>query len=404
MILRQTAIRTYLECPLRFRFEYLDQIPRQASPALAFGRAFHRTLERLHREQVTKLPAAQTLFEQVWTHTLTEDRPRFENDTQEPEYAALGQELLAQYLPRRMRMKSTELNSVRMDHHYNADDTVWGNFLDGDGQAHQTAREALFRRHSDLAEAMFRKHSRTIPEYRVDPEDIRSAALEGLLYAVDHFDRAQVLSQGSLDQVFRKFASRCIFGFLMDELIRQDILTKPLLEQMRQFRREQDRLAQELGRGPTGHELRREIGCRDERRFQLLEALSDYQVNMENLPPDEGGRDEPDELGDQLVTFAHAAAEGIDPLSVDDPYAATELILFREELQTAIETLPTLQQQIIHVRYFMNGTLSEMSQDVGISRQTLSRHHTRALHHLHDRLTTAGYDQDSLPDDWRMCR
>ena len=99
MTLRQTAIRNYLECPLRFRFEYLDQIPHRASPALAFGRAFHRTLERFHREQVTKLPAAQTLFEQVWAQILAEDRPRFENNNQEPEYAALGRELLEQYLP-----------------------------------------------------------------------------------------------------------------------------------------------------------------------------------------------------------------------------------------------------------------------------------------------------------------
>ena len=98
MTLRQTAIRTYLECPLRFRFEYLDRIPHRASAALAFGRAFHRTLERFHREQVTKLTPAHLLFHQVWAQVLIEDRPHFEKNTQEREYAALGPELMTLYL------------------------------------------------------------------------------------------------------------------------------------------------------------------------------------------------------------------------------------------------------------------------------------------------------------------
>jgi len=244
-------------------------------------------------------------------------------------------------------------NSVRTDNHHNSDET-WQAFLAGDDEAHKAARETLFHRHSDLAVAMAAKYVKVTPSYKVDPDDLRSASYEGLLFAIDHFDPAAVVAEGSLDQVFRKYASRCIYGHMMDELTRQDTLTKYLREQVRQFRQQQDQLAQELGRPATYDELREALGYRDETRLQLLSSLADCMVNVEPLRQDEGGRDEPDELADKLVTFAHAAAEGYDPISVNDPYEVTELRMFQEQLQAAIATLPVLQQQLIHFHYYQD--------------------------------------------------
>ena len=43
-----------------------------------------------------------------------------------------------------------------------------------------------------------------------------------------------------------------------------------------------------------------------------------------------------------------------------------------------------------------------MARDIGISRQTLSKHHQRALAHLEEGLAERGWDGESLPDLWEM--
>ena len=295
----------------------------------------------------------------------------------------------------------TELNRDHTSHHCTSADTVWDSFLNGDGQAHQIAREKLFNRHLDLAERMAGKYIRVTPAHKIDPEDLRSSAFEGLLHSLDHFDPAAVVAEASLDVAFRKYASRCIYGLMMDELTRQDTLTKYLREQVRQFRQQAEELAQLMGRCPTGQELREAFGCRNEQRFQLLESLSDYMVNQENLALQDG--DEDQQEGEEWnATRAVAAAEGYDPIA-NTPYAAVVQHLYREQLQRAIEELPPLQQQIIHVRYGEGESLAQMARDIGISRQTLSMHHTRALAHLREALTERGYGPDALPTEWCGC-
>lgn len=296
----------------------------------------------------------------------------------------------------------TETSPSPTSHHYSSDDT-WQDLLAGDDATKKEAREALFHRHINLAEGMAQKYIRITPAYKVDPEDIRSAAFEGLLYALDHFNPDEITAEASLDVSFRRYASRCVFGHLMTELTRQDTLTKNLREQVRQFRQQSEELCQLLGRAPTGDELRETLGCRNETRFQLMEALSDYRVNQEPLPHETGGQDEPDELADKLVTCAHAAAEGYDPVASDDPYEATELRMFQDNLQAAIETLPILDQQIVHVHYFMDETLTQIALDIGLARQTISQHHTRALAQLEQALVERGYGVDALPTEWGGC-
>ena len=301
-------------------------------------------------------------------------------------------------------MNSTELNLVRMDHtsryDHNLDDP-WPAFLNGDDQAHQTAREALFHAHSNLAEAMAAKYARVTPAHKVDPEDLRAASYEGLLHALDNFDPNEVITEGTMDQVFRRYASRCIFGFLISEMHTQDTLPRNLSDQVREFRRQAEELAQLMGRCPTGQELREAFGCRDEQRFQLLESLADYQVNQEQLDREEGGPDEPEGMEDWTITCAIAATEGRDPITSNDPYESTVKRMFQDNLHEAIKSLPVLAQQIIHVRYGEGESLAQMSRDIGISRQTLSMHHTRALDHLRETLLDQGYGPDAVPNEWR---
>ncbi len=48
MRLSYSAISTYLNCPLKYKFRYIDKLPVEASSALQFGNALHKTLHRLY--------------------------------------------------------------------------------------------------------------------------------------------------------------------------------------------------------------------------------------------------------------------------------------------------------------------------------------------------------------------
>jgi RNA polymerase sigma factor for flagellar operon FliA len=268
--------------------------------------------------------------------------------------------------------------------------------------ARQQVRDALFFDHQDLAEAMSQKYIRLTPAHKVDPEDLRMAAYEGLLYAIDHFDPAQMEGAGPLEEGFRRYASRCIFGYLMSEMISHDPLNRHLVEQVREYRQQADRLAQFLGRGPTAEELREALGCRDEQRFQLLEALADYPVNQESLAPEPDGEGVDGEVEDWNVTQAAAHAVGRCPLASNPPYEATVLALFREQLREAVGQLPPLEQQLIQVHYYQEESLSQMARDIGLSRQTLSKYHQQALARLEETLRRRGLTEEAWPDRWEV--
>lgn len=42
-------VSTYLSCPIKYKFQYIDQIPIQSSRHLSFGNSLHKALEQFHR-------------------------------------------------------------------------------------------------------------------------------------------------------------------------------------------------------------------------------------------------------------------------------------------------------------------------------------------------------------------
>ena len=52
MKLSYSAIRTYLECPFRYRLTYIERLPTRTRPYMKLANALHYTLERFHRDLV----------------------------------------------------------------------------------------------------------------------------------------------------------------------------------------------------------------------------------------------------------------------------------------------------------------------------------------------------------------
>lgn len=101
--LSSSQITLYLQCGLKYKYQYLDHLPKPFKPAaLAFGSALHSALEWLHKERMKgKAAPIETLhriFDADWHFQKSEAAIRFKDDEQEMGLAVLGKEMLSLYL------------------------------------------------------------------------------------------------------------------------------------------------------------------------------------------------------------------------------------------------------------------------------------------------------------------
>jgi DNA helicase-2/ATP-dependent DNA helicase PcrA len=67
--LSYTALSTYEQCPLQYRFRYVDRLDWKPRPALSFGQSLHAALESLYSQQTPHFPdlsALLAMLDEVW--------------------------------------------------------------------------------------------------------------------------------------------------------------------------------------------------------------------------------------------------------------------------------------------------------------------------------------------------
>lgn len=90
--LSASQISLYLNCPLKYRFQYIDQLPKPFKPSgLAFGSVIHSALEWFHKEKLLKV------FEVDWFSQGVETDIRYKNGETDSGLRMTGRELLTQY-------------------------------------------------------------------------------------------------------------------------------------------------------------------------------------------------------------------------------------------------------------------------------------------------------------------
>jgi putative RecB family exonuclease len=97
-----SQITQYLTCSLKYRFHYIDRLPKLWGAAAAvFGIAMHAALEWLHKERKAgrKPPLHQLLkvFEADWNAQCLGNEVRFGEDDTAEKFVLKGKELLSQY-------------------------------------------------------------------------------------------------------------------------------------------------------------------------------------------------------------------------------------------------------------------------------------------------------------------
>ncbi len=113
--LSSSQINLYLLCSLKYRFQYVDEIPRGfKSSGLAFGSAIHSALAWYHKQLMTgngiTINDLHRIFDADWYSMKTENEIRFKEGEEEMKLIVLGKEMLVQYfgLPAK-RVKGAEI-------------------------------------------------------------------------------------------------------------------------------------------------------------------------------------------------------------------------------------------------------------------------------------------------------
>ena len=100
--LSSSQINLYLQCGLKYKFQYIDHLPKPFRPsALAFGSALHSALSWLHKERIqgnqVSLGRLYKIFNADWFSQTVEMDTHYKDGEEEMKLVVLGKEMLGLY-------------------------------------------------------------------------------------------------------------------------------------------------------------------------------------------------------------------------------------------------------------------------------------------------------------------
>ncbi|MEA3362569.1 MAG: FliA/WhiG family RNA polymerase sigma factor [Thermodesulfobacteriota bacterium] len=232
-------------------------------------------------------------------------------------------------------------------------------FSNGYGPPGAAEREKMIESHLSLVDFLVDRMMTQVPAF-VSRDDIRSAALMGLMDASNRFDpRRGVL--------FKTFAERRIRGAVFDEVRRMDWFSRSLREKQSRLSKVTDSLGKKLGRSPEDPELAEELDMNldDFRELQLqVSQLGTISLN-ESLDNDEdSGKTFIDNLEDNKQA------------SVQERMEANELT---GELAEYLDQLSEKERLVVALLYYEELSQKEISEVLELSEGRISQIHSQAL-------------------------
>ena len=187
----------------------------------------------------------------------------------------------------------------------------------------------------------------------VDPDDLVSDGVLGLMDAIERFEPSRGLS-------FQTFAVPRIRGAIIDGMRSMDFVPRSVRDKLRAVQRAQVLLEERLGRVPEDAEVAREVGI----PVQQLRDLS-RQANSNHASLDDF------DLADELSSAADHRVEQGD---------------VNASLMRVVDQLAERDRVIIALYYFEGLTLAEIGQVLGVTESRVSQVHRRATTTLREKL------------------
>jgi RNA polymerase sigma factor for flagellar operon FliA len=189
----------------------------------------------------------------------------------------------------------------------------------------------------------------------VDPADLISYGMLGLIDAIDKFDPDRSVK-------FETYASNRIKGAILDELRATDWVPRSIRSKARALEEAQARLQGTLKRMPTDGELAAELGVTEEELGEMLAKLS-----FSGIAP-------LDELIGEGISLADTVR--------DERLGPSEVLEVREArnvLAQAISELGERERDVLALYYFENLSLAQIGEALGVSESRACQIHGKAV-------------------------
>lgn len=212
-------------------------------------------------------------------------------------------------------------------------------------QTTPSGRDATILDHLPLVNRMVRRVSRKLPS-SMDKHALFGAAVEGLIFAVDHFDEDKGVS-------FESYARIRIRGALQDELRNLDHLTRDQRRLVTSVMEARDRLTRELGR----------------------EVADDEVAESTDLSLEEVQRSQLCQLGPQVVDPC-VMDETLSATPWQSPTGAEQALLQKQQrhlVEAALTTLTEREQLVMGLYYEEGLNLTEVGEILDVSPSRISQ-------------------------------
>ncbi len=223
----------------------------------------------------------------------------------------------------------------------------------------------LLMRYYPLARMIARRTHARIPS-GVDADDLVSAAVMGLMDAVEVFDPTRGIA-------FKSFAKHRIQGAVLDSLRATDWIPRAVRRRAEGISRARTHLRGKLGREPDTRDLAGYLGV------DVVELQSTrYQPDLRPvLSLDAACTDEPD--GESLIQ--RVPGEG-------SPESHLENADLKRIVADAVAALPERERAVIVLSYFRDLTLREAGEVLGVTESRACQICAQAIRRLKLRLRT----------------
>jgi RNA polymerase sigma-B factor len=237
------------------------------------------------------------------------------------------------------------------------------------------ARQALIERHIAFVRRLAHRYA-----HRGEAiEDLTQVGCVGLIKAIDRFDGhykvtlATYAAPNVLGEIKRYFRDK---GWAMR-------VPRDIQELNVKLGRVVDELTGKLGRSPSVEELAKATQSSTEQVVEALDSSRAYNTISLSAPSpdegDEGGGDPLEHLGEDEKGY--------------------ELAEERQLLRHGFKELGERERQILHMRFFLGFTQSEIAERVGISQMHVSRLIRQSIDQVRDRLDSDEQRQQAIGAD-----
>jgi RNA polymerase sigma factor for flagellar operon FliA len=243
----------------------------------------------------------------------------------------------------------------------------------GAGKLHSTyagsepaLRDALIMQNMTMVKYLVGRIVPQLPSH-LDPQDLTSAAVIGLINAADRFDPARGV-------LFKTFAEQHVRGAIIDELRSCDILSRSMREKYKRLEREVTILEHSLGRNPASEEVAEALSMSLDEYFDLLDDVHVLTfISLDDSWEDEDGN-------------SCCLSDVLSEQEEKSPQHQVIRMQLTKALGEAIEALPDKERLAVTLYHHEGMNLKEIGATLGLTESRISQILSQAMVRLRSKL------------------